>query len=77
MAFNAPLNAKYEHLIFEYDVYFDPEFDWVKGGKLPGLCSYEDSLQAALKIVLSKDLALGICGERMAHFMYTFTIRKK
>lgn len=43
MAFNAPLNAKYEHLIFEYDVYFDPEFDWVKGGKLPGLCSYEDS----------------------------------
>ena len=24
-------------IIFQYDVYFDPKFDWVKGGKLPGL----------------------------------------
>jgi hypothetical protein len=23
--------------IFQYDVFFDPNFDWVKGGKLPGL----------------------------------------
>lgn len=23
---------------FQYDVYFPKEFDWVKGGKLPGIC---------------------------------------
>ena len=24
-------------ITFQYDIYFDPKFDWVKGGKLPGL----------------------------------------
>ena len=24
-------------IAFQYDIYFDPNFDWVKGGKLPGL----------------------------------------
>ncbi len=26
-----------KEVTFEYEVYFDPNFDWVKGGKLPGL----------------------------------------
>jgi hypothetical protein len=42
MAFTAPLHGQYEHLFFEYDVYFPQDFDWVKGGKLPGLTSFSD-----------------------------------
>ena len=26
-----------KEISFQYDIYFDPNFDWVKGGKLPGL----------------------------------------
>ena len=43
MAFTAPLHGTYDDLFFEYDVYFPEDFDWVKGGKLPGLTSYFDS----------------------------------
>jgi len=40
MVFKAPLPTGYTRLWFQYDVMFDKDFQFVKGGKLPGLgCS--------------------------------------
>ena len=31
-------------VVFSYDVLFEDGFDWVKGGKLPGICKYSELL---------------------------------
>ncbi|ORX38393.1 hypothetical protein BD324DRAFT_649765 [Kockovaella imperatae] len=36
--FNAnPLNGTFERMILAYDIYFSSDYQWVQGGKLPGL----------------------------------------
>lgn len=32
--------AKAEEITFGYSIYFPADFDWVKGGKLPGICTF-------------------------------------
>lgn len=43
MTFDAPLGAGYTHLFFQYKVKFASDFNWVKGGKLPGLTTSPDT----------------------------------
>jgi hypothetical protein len=33
-------NGMAEEVIMAYDVFFEENFDWVKGGKLPGICKF-------------------------------------
>ncbi len=37
----APLGGSYDELYFSYKIRFDDNFDFVRGGKLPGLCGGE------------------------------------
>lgn len=38
--FGAQLGACATHVLGSYRVLFEQDFDWVKGGKLPGLCEF-------------------------------------
>lgn len=42
--FGVDLPASYEELYLSYDVKFSEDFDFVRGGKLPGLCGYDNTL---------------------------------
>ncbi len=44
--FSLDLPKSYEELYVSYDVKFAEGFDFVRGGKLPGLCGYDNTLTA-------------------------------
>jgi len=46
--FAADLPATYTELYLSYDVKFDENFDFVRGGKLPGLCGYDNNRSAGV-----------------------------
>ena len=43
LQFGVDLSASYEELYVAYDVKFAAGFDFVRGGKLPGLCGYDNT----------------------------------
>lgn len=46
LKFDDDSNSNYEELYLSYDVKFSENFEFVKGGKLPGLCGYSVSKDA-------------------------------
>ena len=44
LKFAVDLPVSHEELYLSYDVKFAKDFDFVRGGKLPGLCGYDNSL---------------------------------
>lgn len=42
--FGVELPVSYEELYLSYDMKFSEDFDFVRGGKLPGLCGYDNTL---------------------------------